>query len=122
VIADDAVKARAPKHLLACLTESSLAAMTAPIRHPSIDLLLATEDGGMVKAVYAREKPALGVGARNTPVIVHEIANVSADVEAILSRKIFDNGVRCASEQSIIAVGTVYNIVQKDLVQQGEYI
>ncbi|MDR2777039.1 MAG: aldehyde dehydrogenase family protein [Puniceicoccales bacterium] len=122
IVADAAIKAGAPKNLLACLDEPTLEATTALMHHPSIDLILATGGGGMVKAAYASGKPALGVGAGNTPAIIDENANVSAAVEAVLASKTFDNGVICASEQSIVAVKSVYDGVRKELAKQGAYI
>ena len=73
------------------------------------DLILATGGPGMVKAAYSSGKPALGVGAGNTPAVIDESADVLVAVNSIIHSKTFDNGMICASEQSVIAVDSIYD-------------
>ena len=70
--------------------------------HPDVNLILATGGPGMVKAAYSSGKPAIGVGAGNTPVVIDECADIKRAVASILMSKTFDNGVVCASEQAVI--------------------
>ncbi len=77
------------------------------MKHPSIDAILATGGPGMVKAAYSSGKPALGVGAGNTPAIIDETANIKMAVSSVLMSKSFDNGVICASEQALVVVKDV---------------
>jgi acetaldehyde dehydrogenase/alcohol dehydrogenase len=92
------------------------------MKHPDVDLILATGGPGMVKAAYSSGKPALGVGAGNTPAVIDETANIKMAVSSVLLSKTFDNGVICASEQSIVAVESVYEEVKKELAYRGAYI
>ena len=86
------------------------------------DIILATGGPAMVKAAYSSGKPAIGVGAGNTPAIIDETAHIKMAVNSILLSKTFDNGVICASEQSIIVLDEVYNEVKKELDERGAYI
>jgi acetaldehyde dehydrogenase/alcohol dehydrogenase len=90
--------------------------------HKDIATILATGGPGMVKAAYSSGKPALGVGAGNTPAIIDETANVQMAVSSILMSKTFDNGMICASEQSIIIIKEIYDAVIKELTLRGAYI
>ena len=92
------------------------------MKHPHVDLNLATGGPGMVKAAYSSGKPALGVGPGNTPAVIDETADIKMAVSSILLSKTFDNGVICASEQSIIAVSDVYDAVKDELRYRGAYI
>jgi len=83
---------------------------------------LATGGPGMVKAAYSSGKPALGVGAGNTPVIIDETADLKRAVASVLMSKTFDNGMICASEQAIVVVDSVYDEVRRLLTQYGAYI
>ena len=86
------------------------------------DIILATGGPGMVKAAYSSGKPAIGVGAGNTPAIIDETADIKMAVNSILLSKTFDNGVICASEQSVIVMDEVYDEVRKEFAERGAYI
>ena len=86
------------------------------------DIILATGGPAMVKAAYSSGRPALGVGAGNTPAIIDESAHIKMAVNSILLSKTFDNGVICASEQSIIVLEEVYDEVKRELAERGAYI
>ena len=86
------------------------------------DIILATGGPGMVKAAYSSGKPAIGVGAGNTPAIIDETAHIKMAVNSILLSKTFDNGVICASEQSIVVLKEVYNEVRKELAERGAHL
>ncbi|MDR1255557.1 MAG: aldehyde dehydrogenase family protein [Puniceicoccales bacterium] len=122
IVADAATKAGAPADMIICIEEPTLEVTNALMCHPSIDIILATGGPGMVKAAYSSGKPALGVGPGNTPAIIDETADVKAAVEAVLLSKTFDNGMICASEQSIVAVGAVYEGVKEELLHRGAHI
>ena len=85
------------------------------------DTILATGGPGMVKAAYSSGKPALGVGAGNTPVIIDETADVKLAVNSIIHSKTFDNGMICASEQSVTVLAPVYDAVKKEFQERGCY-
>ena len=86
------------------------------------DMVVATGGMGMVKAAYSSGKPALGVGAGNTPALIDETADIQMAVSSILMSKTFDNGMICASEQSVTAVKDVYDAVKAEFVKRGAYI
>ncbi len=88
----------------------------------SADIILATGGPGMVKAAYSSGKPAVGVGAGNTPAIIDDTADISLAVSSIIHSKTFDNGMICASEQSVIILDKVYNAVKKEFKARGCYI
>ena len=94
----------------------------ALMHHPDINLILATGGPGMVKAAYSSGKPAIGVGAGNTPAVIDEFADIKRAVASILMSKTFDNGVVCASEQSAIVVEPVYAAVRDRFAHHGGYI
>ena len=108
VVLDAAVKAGAPKDIIAWIDEPSLELTQHLITHPKIQTILATGGPSMVKAAYSSGKPALGVGPGNTPAIIDETADVVRAVSSILMSKTFDNGMICASEQSVIVIKDVY--------------
>ena len=85
------------------------------------DIILATGGPGMVKAAYSSGKPALGVGAGNTPVIIDDTADVTLAVNSIIHSKTFDNGMICASEQSVTVVGNIYDSVKSEFARRGCY-
>ncbi len=120
VILDAAVKAGAPEGIIRWIDAPSLA-MTQTVMASS-DIILATGGPGMVKAAYSSGKPAIGVGAGNTPAIIDETAHIKMAVSSILLSKTFDNGVICASEQSIIVIDSVYDEVKKELSDRGAYL
>lgn len=122
LVLDAAVKAGAPENIIGWIDVPSVELSNQLMKHPDVDSILATGGPGMVKAAYSSGKPALGVGAGNTPAIIDETANIKMAVSSILMSKTFDNGVICASEQSVIAVKEVYEQVKKELEYRGAYI
>lgn len=119
VIRDAAVAAGAPADIIAWVDTPTLEISTLLMQHPGIATILATGGPGMVKAAYSSGKPALGVGAGNTPAIVDETVDVRSAVSAILISKTFDNGMICASEQAIVAVAAAYDAVKAELIAQN---
>lgn len=117
-----AVKAGAPEGIVGWIDEPSVELSDLLMKHPHVDMILATGGPGMVKAAYSSGKPALGVGPGNTPVVIDETADVKMAVSSILLSKTFDNGVICASEQSVIAVKDVYDAVKEELKYRGAYL
>ncbi len=122
ILMDAAIENGCPPGLFACLEEPTLEMSSALMRHPDINLILATGGPGMVKAAYSSGKPAIGVGAGNTPVIIDHSADLKMAVSSILMSKTFDNGVICASEQSIIIAGEVYDDVMGEFERRGAHI
>ena len=92
------------------------------MQHPGVNLILATGGPGMVKAAYSSGKPAIGVGAGNTPAVIDETSHLKMAVNSILLSKSFDNGMICASEQSVIIVKDVYEAAKKEFTLRGAYI
>ncbi|MEE6206761.1 MAG: bifunctional acetaldehyde-CoA/alcohol dehydrogenase [Alphaproteobacteria bacterium] len=122
VVLDAAVKAGAPKDIIGWIEEPTIELSNALMTHPKIQGILATGGPGMVKAAYSSGKPALGVGSGNTPAIIDETANIKLAVSSILMSKTFDNGMICASEQSVVVVKDVYEEVKKEFVYRGAYL
>ncbi len=122
VVLDAAVAAGAPKDIIGWIDEPSVELTQCLMTHPKIQAILATGGPGMVKAAYSSGKPALGVGAGNTPAIIDETADIKMAVSSILMSKTFDNGMICASEQSVIVVDDVYEEVKKEFVYRGAYL
>jgi acetaldehyde dehydrogenase/alcohol dehydrogenase len=120
IILDAAIKAGAPEGIISWIDEPSVELSQMIMREA--DLTLATGGPGMVKAAYSSGKPAIGVGAGNTPVIIDETAHIQMAVNSILISKTFDNGVICASEQAILVMDKVYNEVKKEFINRGSYV
>lgn len=120
IVLEAAEKAGAPKGIIGWINEPSVELSNAVMSES--DLTLATGGPGMVKAAYSSGKPAIGVGAGNTPAIIDETAHLKMAVSSILQSKTFDNGVICASEQSIIVLEDVYNEVKKLFKSSGAYL
>jgi acetaldehyde dehydrogenase / alcohol dehydrogenase len=120
IVLDAAVKAGAPKGIIGWIDEPSVE-MSQVVMKES-DMILATGGPGMVRAAYSSGKPAIGVGAGNTPAIIDETAHIKMAVSSILLSKTFDNGVICASEQSIIVMDEVYEEVRKEFQERGAYL
>ncbi|MEK6264188.1 MAG: bifunctional acetaldehyde-CoA/alcohol dehydrogenase, partial [Clostridium sp.] len=120
IILDAAVKAGAPKGIIAWIDEPSVELSQVVMRES--DIILATGGPGMVKAAYSSGKPAIGVGAGNTPAIIDETAEIKMAVNSILLSKSFDNGVICASEQSVLVMEEVYAEVRSEFTSRGAYI
>ena len=120
VVLDAAVKAGAPEDIIAWIDVPSLDLTNEVMR--SADIILATGGPGMVKAAYSSGKPAVGVGAGNTPAIIDDTADVTMAVNSIIHSKTFDNGMICASEQSVIILDKVYEQAKKEFENRGCYI
>ena len=114
-----AVKAGAPKNIIGWIDVPSLE-LTNEVMHEA-DIILATGGPGMVKSAYSSGKPAIGVGAGNTPVIIDETADIKMAVNSIIHSKTFDNGMICASEQSVTVMESIYNEVKKEFAFRGCY-
>ncbi|MGL5765917.1 MAG: bifunctional acetaldehyde-CoA/alcohol dehydrogenase [Sarcina sp.] len=119
IVLDAAVKAGAPKDIIGWIDEPSVE--MSQILMSEADITLATGGPGMVKAAYSSGKPAIGVGAGNTPAIIDETAHIKMAVSSILLSKTFDNGVICASEQTVLVVDSVYDEVRKEFAERGAY-
>ena len=119
VVLDAAVKAGAPEGIIGWIDVPSLELTNEVMK--AADCILATGGPGMVKAAYSSGKPALGVGAGNTPVIIDDTADVKLAVNSIIHSKTFDNGMICASEQSVTVVGNLYDEVKKEFLARGCY-
>ena len=117
-----AVAAGAPADIIGWIEAPSIALTDQLMQHPDINLILATGGPGMVHAAYSSGKPAIGVGAGNTPVVIDETADIKRAVASILMSKTFDNGVVCSSEQSVIVVSSVYQGVRQRFAEHGGYI
>ncbi len=114
-----AVEAGAPEGIVGWIDVPSLELTNEVMK--GADLILATGGPGMVKAAYSSGKPALGVGAGNTPVIIDETADVEMAVNSIIHSKTFDNGMICASEQSVTVLKDVYDKVKEEFAYRGCY-
>lgn len=120
VVLEAAVKAGAPEGIIGWIDEPSLE-MTTTIME-SADIILATGGPGMVKSAYSSGKPAIGVGAGNTPAIIDDSADIETAVNSILLSKTFDNGMICASEQSVIVLKSIYENVKSEFIKRGAYL
>ena len=120
IVLEAAVKAGAPEGIIGWIDQPSVELSQNVMRES--DIILATGGPAMVKAAYSSGRPALGVGAGNTPAIIDESAHIKMAVNSILLSKTFDNGVICASEQSIIVLEEVYDEVKRELAERGAYI
>ena len=119
IVLEAAVKAGAPKNIIGWIDEPSLELSQKVMSE--CDITLATGGPGMVKAAYSSGKPAIGVGAGNTPAIIDDTAHIKMAVSSILMSKTFDNGVICASEQEVIVMDSIYNEVRKEFIARGAY-
>lgn len=122
IVLQAAIAAGAPKDLIGWIDQPSVELSNALMHHPDINLILATGGPGMVKAAYSSGKPAIGVGAGNTPVVIDETADIKRAVASVLMSKTFDNGVICASEQSVVVVDSVYDAVRERFATHGGYL
>ena len=120
VVLEAAVKAGAPEGIIGWIDVPSLELTNTLMQ--SVDTILATGGPGMVKSAYSSGKPALGVGAGNTPAIIDESADIILAVNSIIHSKTFDNGMICASEQSVIVLDKVYDAVKAEFAKRGCYI
>ena len=119
VVLEAAVKAGAPEGIIGWIDVPSLELTNEVMKNA--DIILATGGPGMVKAAYSSGKPALGVGAGNTPVIIDDTADIKMAVNSIIHSKTFDNGMICASEQSVTVLEPIYKEVKKEFEKRGCY-
>ncbi|XZG68881.1 bifunctional acetaldehyde-CoA/alcohol dehydrogenase [Chitinibacteraceae bacterium HSL-7] len=122
IVLEAAVKAGAPRDIIGWIDTPSVELSNHLMRHRDINLILATGGPGMVRAAYSSGKPAIGVGAGNTPVVIDETADLKRAVASILMSKTFDNGVVCASEQAVIIVDSVYDQVRERFAKSGGHL
>ena len=120
VVLEAAVAAGAPEGIIGWIDQPSLE-LTAQVMHEA-DLTLATGGPGMVRSAYSSGKPALGVGAGNVPAIIDDSADILMAVSSIIHSKTFDNGMICASEQSVIVMDSVYDSVRAEFAARGCYL
>ena len=119
VVLEAAVKAGAPEGIIGWIDVPSLDMTNLVMKEA--DIILATGGPGMVRAAYSSGKPALGVGAGNTPVIIDDTADIKMAVSSIIHSKTFDNGMICASEQSVTVLASIYDEVKKEFEYRGCY-
>ena len=119
IVLEAAVEAGAPEGIIDWIDVPSLELTNMVMKEA--DIILATGGPGMVKAAYSSGKPALGVGAGNTPAIIDDTADILLAVNSIIHSKTFDNGMICASEQSVIVLDKVYKAVKKEFTDRGCY-
>ncbi len=119
IVLEAAVEAGAPEDIIGWIDQPSVPLSGMVMREA--DMILATGGPGMVKAAYSSGKPALGVGAGNTPAIIDSSADIQLAASSILHSKTFDNGMICASEQSTIVLKDVYNAFKKEMQLRGAY-
>lgn len=119
VVLEAAVAAGAPEGIIGWIDQPTLELTNELMR--DADIILATGGPGMVKAAYSSGKPALGVGAGNTPVIIDETADIKLAVSSIIHSKTFDNGMICASEQSVTVLDPIYDAVKAEFAARGCY-
>ena len=119
IVRDAAVEAGAPEGIIGWIDNPTMPLSNALMHHPHINLILATGGPGMVKAAYSSGKPAIGVGAGNTPAVIDATANIKMAVSSIIMSKTFDNGMICASEQSVVVEDAVYDKVKAEFITRG---
>ncbi|MCI6287108.1 MAG: aldehyde dehydrogenase family protein, partial [Lentisphaeria bacterium] len=122
IVLDAAVKAGAPEDIIAWIDEPTVAMSGYLMGHKDVSLILATGGPGMVKAAYSSGTPAVGVGPGNTPVIFDDTCDIEMAVSSVLLSKTFDNGMICASEQSVTVMSSIYDAVKKEFLKRGGYI
>lgn len=122
IVCQAAEAAGAPAGLIGWIDEPTVELSQALMQHPDIKLILATGGPGMVKAAYSSGNPSLGVGAGNTPAVIDASADLPMAVSSILISKTFDNGMICASEQSVVVVEAVYEQAKAEFLARGAYV
>lgn len=120
IIYEAAVEAGAPEGIISWIDIPTLEMTNLLMKE--VDTILATGGPGMVKAAYSSGKPAIGVGAGNTPAVIDESADILLAVSSIIHSKTFDNGMICASEQSVIVADKIYEKVRKEFIKRGCYV
>jgi acetaldehyde dehydrogenase/alcohol dehydrogenase len=121
-VLDAAVAAGAPPDIIGWIEEPTVALSQALMSHPSISMILATGGPGMVKAAYSSGVPAVGVGSGNTPAVLDETCDILMAVSSVLQSKTFDNGMICASEQSVVVVQDIYDEVKAEFLRRAACI
>ena len=121
ILRDAAVKAGAPENCILWIEEPSVLATTMLMNHPDVNLILATGGTGMVKAAYSCGKPALGVGPGNVPCYIDKTAKLRTSVNDLVMSKSFDNGMICASEQSVIVDREIHDEFERLMKEAGCY-
>lgn len=121
LVHDAAVEAGAPVNIVSCIESPSMAATNELMTHEDVGMIIATGGPGMVKSAYSSGKPALGVGAGNSPSYIERTANIHQSVKDIIASKTFDNGTICSSEQSVIVEECNRNEVIAEFERQGGY-
>ena len=116
-----AVAAGAPEHIIDCIESPSAELSQHLMSHKGISLILATGGPGMVHAAYSSGTPAIGVGAGNTPVVIDATADIKMAVNSIMLSKTFDNGMICASEQTVVAEAAVADAVREEFLARGAW-
>ena len=119
IVLNAAVEAGAPQDIIGWIENPTTELSAALMHHAHISLILATGGPGMVRAAYSSGKPAIGVGAGNTPAVIDATADIKMAVSSIIMSKTFDNGMICASEQSVIVEDGVYEKVKKEFILRG---
>ncbi len=122
IVRDAAVAAGAPEDLIGWIDEPTVPLSQALMSHPDIKLILATGGPGMVQAAYSSGHPSLGVGAGNTPAVIDSSAHIKMAVNSIILSKTFDNGMICASEQSVIVLADIYDQVRQEFRDRGAHV
>lgn len=120
VVLEAAVAAGAPEDIIGWIDQPTLELSNQLMREA--DLILATGGPGMVKAAYSSGKPALGVGPGNTPALIDDSADLLLAVSSVIHSKTFDNGMICASEQSVVVLDSIYDAVKAEFLRQGCYV
>ncbi|HLO88766.1 MAG TPA: bifunctional acetaldehyde-CoA/alcohol dehydrogenase [Nostocaceae cyanobacterium] len=116
-----AVEAGAPDGIIGWIDEPTVELSQQLMQHSEVDLILATGGPGMVRAAYSSGHASLGVGAGNTPAVIDNTAHIKMAVSSILLSKTFDNGMICASEQSVIVLDEIYEEVKQEFIARGAY-
>lgn len=121
ILRDAAIKAGAPENCVQWIETPSVEATQQLMNHPKVSLVLATGGSGMVKSAYSSGKPALGVGPGNVPCYIEKTANIKRAVNDLILSKTFDNGMICASEQSVIIDKEIYDVVKQEMIANNCY-
>ena len=119
IVLEAAVQAGAPEGIIGWIDKPTTTLSNALMQHKDISLILATGGPGMVHAAYSSGKPAIGVGAGNTPVVIDATADIKMAVSSIIMSKTFDNGTICASEQAVVVEAPVYEAVKQEFIARG---
>lgn len=120
IVLEAAVKAGAPEGIIDWIEEPTIEASNDVMK--AADIILATGGPGMVKAAYSSGKPAIGVGPGNTPAILDDSCDIKMAVSSVLISKTFDNGMICASEQSVVVLESIYKQVKDEFILRGAYV